>query len=310
MAAVESVTTASSLKKRVTSRTIREWFLTNICLTAGFLSIATTCAIIFVLFNEARKFFEKVSPVAFFTGREWEPLFAEPKFGALPLFAGTFQIAFGSALIALPIGLLISVYLSEYASPRVRSIVKPALEVLAGVPTVVYGFLGLTFVTPILKSWGLPLDTFNALSGSIVVGIMIIPLVTSLSEDAISAVPRAVREAAYGLGASKAEVSTGVVLKSASSGIAASFILAISRAVGETMAVTLAAGAKPNFTLSPFEQVQTMTAYIAATVKGDVPYGSTGYQTLFAVGFTLFVITLSLNLFSIKLVKRLKRHHG
>ncbi len=310
MAIREATAPVPSIKRRVSSRTIREWFLTNICLSAGLLSIVTTLAIILVLFNEARQFFTKVSLVEFFTGREWQPLFAEPKFGALPLFTGTLQIALGSALIALPIGLFISIYLSEYAPPKVRGIVKPALEVLAGVPTVVYGFLGLTFITPILKTWGLPLDTFNALSGMIVVGIMIIPLVTSLSEDAIAAVPRAIREAAYGLGASKAEVSTGVVLKSASSGIIASFILAISRAVGETMAVTLASGAKPNFTLSPFEQIQTMTAFIAATVKGDVPYGSTGYQTLFAVGFTLFVVTLILNLISMKLVKRLKRHHG
>lgn len=302
--------TASKFQLKASSRVFREWCLTNICLLAGLLSIFTTIAIIFVLFNEARKFFAVVSPSEFYLGREWQPLFAEPKFGSLPLILGTFQIAVGSALIALPVGLLIAIFLSEYASPRTRSIVKPALEILAGIPTVVYGFLGLTFITPILKSWGLPIDTFNALSGSIVVGIMIIPLVTSLSEDAISAVPKATREAAYGLGASKAEVIGSVVLKSASSGIAASFILAISRAVGETMAVTLAAGAKPNFTLSPFEQVQTMTAYIAATVKGDVPYGSTGYQTLFAVGFTLFVLTLALNLLSIKLVKRLKRHHA
>lgn len=295
---------------KATARVVREWCLTNVCLLAAALSVVTTGAIVFVLFNEARKFFGVVSPAQFYLGREWEPMFAEPKFGVLPLILGTFQIAAGSALIALPIGLLISIFLSEYASPKTRSTVKPALEILAGIPTVVYGFLGLTFVTPLLKNWGLPLDTFNALSGAIVVGIMIIPLVTSLSEDAISAVPRAVREAAYGLGASKAEVCTGVVLPSASSGIAASFILAISRAVGETMAVTLAAGARPNFSLNLFEQVQTMTAYIAATVKGDVPYGSTGYQTLFAVGFTLFVLTLTLNLLSAKLVKRLKRHHA
>ncbi|MCC6686629.1 MAG: phosphate ABC transporter permease subunit PstC [Fimbriimonadaceae bacterium] len=301
---------ADKFQAKATSRAITEWCLTHICLLAGLLSIVTTFGIVFVLFNEARKFFAVVSPAEFFFGRQWEPMFAEPKFGALPLMAGTFQIAAGSALVALPIGLLIAIYLSEYASPRIRRVVKPALEILAGIPTVVYGFLGLTFVTPILKSWGLPLDTFNALSGAIVVGIMIVPLVTSLSEDAIAAVPKATREAAYGLGASKAEVITNVVLKSASSGIAASFILAISRAVGETMAVTLAAGARPNLTLSPFEQVQTMTAYIAATVKGDVPYGSTGYQTIFAVGFTLFAMTLSLNLLSMKLVKRLKKHHA
>lgn len=310
MAIREAAAPQAGLKRQINGRFIREWCLTHICLLAGLLSILTTCGIIFVLVSEASKFFAKVSPAEFFLGREWQPLFAEPKFGALPLLAGTLQIAVGSALIALPVGILIAIYLSEYAAPKVRAVVKPALEILAGVPTVVYGFLGLTFITPILKSWGLPLDTFNALSGSIVVGIMIIPLVTSLSEDAIAAVPRAVREAAYGLGASKAEVSTTVVLKSASSGIIASFILALSRAIGETMAVTLAAGARPNLTLNPFEQVQTMTAYIAATVKGDVPYGSVGYQTLFAVGFTLFIVTLGLNLLSIRLVKRLKKHHA
>lgn len=310
MAVTEFAVDVPSLRKKVTWRSRFESFLTQTCLSAGLLSVIVTCGIIFVLLSETARFFSQVSPAEFYFGTDWRPLFADARFGVLPLLAGTFMIAIGSAVIALPIGLLIALYLAEYAHPRVRAIVKPALEILAGVPTVVYGFLGLTFVTPLLREAGLPIQTFNALAGAIVVGVMIIPLVTSLSEDAISAVPSAIREAAYGLGASKAEVCLSVVLKGASSGIAASFILAISRAVGETMAVTLAAGAQPQLTLNPLEGVQTMTAFIAQTTKGDQPVGSVGYLTMFAVGFTLFVVTLLLNFLSIRLVKRLKRHHG
>ncbi len=286
--AIREVTSATSAFRRKGSIRHRiESLYTTICMGAGLLSIFVTSVIIFVLVSGALKFFQQVSPVDFFTGRDWQPTFAEASFGVLPLIAGTALIAVGSALIAIPIGLLIALYLSEYAHPRVRGIVKPALEILAGVPTVVYGFLGLTFITPLLQQIGIPVDTFNALSGAIVVGIMIIPLVTSLSEDAIAAVPKSIREAAYGLGASKAEVSLSVVLRAASSGIMASFILAISRAIGETMAVTLAAGSRPSMSLNPADQIQTMTAAITGTIKGDAVVGSPAYNSLYAVGLTL-----------------------
>ena len=224
----------------------------------------------------------------------------------LPLLCGTFLIAVGAGLFALPVGLLSAIYLSEYATPRVRGIVKPVLEVLAGVPTVVYGYFGVFFVTPLLRRFFPTIDVFNAASGAIVVGIMILPLVSSLCEDALSAVPRSLREGGYGLGSTKMEVSTKIVLPAALSGIMASFILALSRAIGETMAVTLAAGATPKLTLNPSESIQTMTAYIVQVSLGDTPVGSLGYQTIFAVGMTLFVITLAMNLCAARLVKRFR----
>lgn len=218
------------------------------------------------------------------------------------------MIALGSSLIAVPVGVLIAVYLSEYARPTVRKVLKPMLELLAGIPSVVFGYFGLTVVTPLMKQANLQVETYNALSGCIIVGIMTLPLVASLSEDAISSVPRAIREGAYGLGASKAEVSMGVVLRAASSGIIASVILAISRAVGETLAVTLAAGSRPTIAFDFRESIQTMTAFIAQVSSGDIPRTGATYQSLFAVGLTLFLITLSLNILAQRFVRKLQRH--
>ncbi|HMS55444.1 MAG TPA: phosphate ABC transporter permease subunit PstC [Fimbriimonadaceae bacterium] len=276
-----------------------------VCLLCALISVLTTFGIIFILVRESIHFFGKVSPVEFLTSKEWAP--GNDKFGILPLAGGTFLITLGAGIIALPLGLLSGLYLSEYASSRVRKILKPALEILAGIPTVVYGFFALTVVTPYLKSIFPQTGAFNAASGAIVVGIMILPLVSSLCEDALSAVPKSLREGAYGLGATKFEVSAKIVVPAALSGIMASFILALSRAIGETMAVTLAAGATPKLTANPLESIQTMTAYIVQIAKGDAPAGSTQYYTLFAVGLTLFAVTMLMNVFALRLVKRFRQ---
>jgi phosphate transport system permease protein len=277
-----------------------------VCFVCACVSILTTLAIVLTLTGQAGRFFTRVSPVAFFTGIEWSPAFSDPKFGVLPLVNGTLIIMIGSGLIALPLGLLSALYLSEYASPRARNILKPGLELLAGIPTVVYGFFGVVFVTPLLKTLfpNAGFGEFNGASGAIVVGIMILPLVSSLCEDALSAVPRALREGAYGLGATKMEVSLKIVVPAALSGITAAFILALSRAIGETMAVSLAAGMRPRMTLNPAESIQTMTAYIVQASKGDPPRESASYLSLFAVAATLFVITLLMNMLAARFVKK------
>ncbi|HEX7117586.1 MAG TPA: phosphate ABC transporter permease subunit PstC [Longimicrobiales bacterium] len=269
-------------------------------------SVLTTAGIVLVLLREAAGFFAEVSPVEFLTGTRWTPLFRPQRFGVLPLLAGSFLVAAGAALIALPIGLASAVYLSEYAPQRVRRVVKPALEILAGIPTVVYGYFALTLITPLLREIWPQTNVFNAASASIVVGIMIIPMVSSLSEDAMSAVPRSLREGAYALGATRFEVATRTVVPAALSGVIASFILAVSRAIGETMAVAIAAGATPNLTLDPLESIQTMTAYIVQISLGEAPYGSIEYQTIFAVGLTLFLITLLMNVVSAAVLKRFR----
>jgi phosphate transport system permease protein len=267
-------------------------------------SILTTVGIVAVLAFESSAFFRQVSVIEFLTGRQWTPMFIDQNFGVLPLLTGSLLVAFFAAIVALPVGLAAAIYLSEYASDGVRSVLKPVLEVLAGIPTVVYGFFALTFVTPIIRSIWPQTDVYNALSASIVVGIMIIPMVSSLSEDAMSAVPRVLREGAYALGATKFEVATRTVVPAALSGIIASFILAISRAIGETMIVTIAAGGQANLTLNPLRSVQTMTAYIAQTATGELAHGSVEYQTIFAVGLTLFAITLVMNIISIFVLRR------
>lgn len=272
----------------------------------GLVSVLTTVGIVVVLVSESIGFFRQVPIVEFLTGTRWAPLFRDQAFGILPLLNGTLLIAVGASLVALPVGLLSAIYLSEYATTRVRKIVKPVLEVLAGIPTVVYGYFALAFVTPILRLIFPETGVFNAASAAIVVGIMIIPMVSSLSEDALSAVPRALREAAYGLGATKLEVSTRVVVPAALSGIVASFILAISRAIGETMAVTLAAGATPRMTLSFLESIQTMTAYIVQVSLGETPHGTLEYRTIFAVGLVLFLVTLAMNLISQRVTRRFR----
>jgi phosphate transport system permease protein len=291
---------------------IQETLVRPFLFLCALITVLTTAGIILVLGIEAFQFFRmpEVSVVDFFFGTKIEDDPVHPRFGLLPLLWGTFVIAFGSSLVALPIGLLSAIFLSEYAPRWLRSILKPALELLAGVPTIVYGFLALLLVTPILKACleplGLRVEMFNALSACIVVGIMVIPMVSSLSEDVLSAVPRGLREAAYGLGATKFEVSTRVVLPAALSGVAASFILAISRAVGETMAVVLAAGIRPQITLNPLTSIETMTAYIVAVTNGDASAGSAKYQSLFAVGLSLFGITLVLNVISGLILRRFR----
>jgi phosphate transport system permease protein len=263
------------------------------------LSVVTTFAIIYVLLEEAAGFFREVSIIDYAFGTEWSALIEPRSFGVLPLVWGTIIVAVIAAIIALPIGLGAAVYLSEYASDRARGILKPTLEILAGVPTIVYGFFAVNWVTPQLQRlpW-IDVSFFNAASAGIVVGIMVIPMVSSLSEDAMHAVPSSLREGAYGLGGTKFEVSTRVVIPAALSGIVASFILAISRAVGETMAVVLAAGSTPNLGLDPFQSFQTMTAFIVQVALGDAAAGTIEYRALFAVGMTLFLMTLLMNVVS------------
>ncbi len=272
----------------------------------AFVSVATTVGIVVALFVPAFEFFREVSIVDFLTGTDWAPLFEPPSFGVLPLVAGTLLVTACAALVCIPFGLGAAIYLSEYAQRRTRRILKPMLEVLAGIPTVVYGYFALTFVTPRLQEIGLPVGVFSALSAGLVMGVMLLPTVASISEDSMAAVPQDLRDGAYALGSTRLQVSTLIVVPAAISGIIASFVLAISRAVGETMIVLIAAGGQPNLTWNPFEAVQTMTAFIAATGQGDVPTGSTEYKTIFAVGATLFVMTLVMNLFAIRLVRRFR----
>ena len=262
------------------------------------ISVITTVVIIFILFKESLGFFKEVSPLEFLFGTRWVPLFEPSSYGVLPLLWGTTIVTVGAAVIAIPIGLASAIYLSEYASPKMRSVIKPVLELLAGIPTVVYGYFALTFVTPVLKTIIPQLQVFNALSGAIVVGIMILPMIATLSDNALRAVPSALRQGAYALGATSYEVTTQVVVPSALSGVMASFLLAISRAIGETMAVMLAAGATPNLSWSFLESIQTMTAYIVQVSLGDTPAGGIAYQTIFAVAGLLFIITLLLNICS------------
>ncbi len=288
-------------------QSIKELGVRLFCFLCASVSIATTLGIIFILFKEAFIFFTKVSPWEFFTGTKWAPLFEPSSYGVLPLICGTLVITLGAAVFALPLGVLAGIYLSEYASPRVRNTLKPLLELLAGIPTVVYGYFGVLFVTPLLKNIFPTIEVFNALSGAIVVGIMILPLVSTLCEDALTAVPRSLREGAYALGSTKFEVTLRVVLPAALSGVVASFVLALSRAIGETMAVTLAAGMSPKLSLNPLLSIQTMTSYIVQVSRGDTPAGSVGYQTIFAVGATLLVTTMLMNILAHRLVKKFRQ---
>jgi phosphate transport system permease protein len=271
---------------------------------AATISVLTTVGIVLSLILPAFDFFRVVSPWEFLTGTTWAPLFLDAKFGVIPLVVGTLMISFLSSLVAFPLGLGVAVYLSEYARETATRFLKPILEILAAIPTVVLGYFALTFVTPLLRDIGLDVEIFNALSASIVLGIMLIPTVASLSEDAMAAVPRDLRDGAYALGADKLQVSTRVVVPAAISGIIAAFVLAFSRAVGETMIVLIAAGQLAQITFDPRETISTMTAFIGATGNGDVPTGSIEYKTIFAVGLTLFVMTLVMNLISIRLVRK------
>ncbi|MEE3013263.1 MAG: phosphate ABC transporter permease subunit PstC [Chloroflexota bacterium] len=273
------------------------------------LSVLVTVGIVAVLLVEAIAFFADVSVFEFITGTRWTPLFSSKQFGVLALVAGTTLTAVMAMVVALPLGLLSAIYLSEYAPGSVRKVVKPILEVLAGIPTVVYGYFALLFVTPILRYISGDISVFNAMSASIVMGIMILPMVSSLSEDAMRSVPRNLREGAYALGSTKLEVSTLVVVPAALSGIVSAFILAVSRAIGETMIVTIAAGQNPTFTLNPFVPIETMTAYIVQVSQGDVPAGSIEFKTIFAVALLLFTITLLMNLLSQFVVSRFREEY-
>jgi phosphate transport system permease protein len=292
-------------------RRLREAPIYAFLFLCALISIVTTVGIVLVLFEETASFFGEVSVTEFLTGTEWTPLFTEKHFGVLPLLNATLFIAFMAMLVAVPMGLLAAIYLSEYARPAVRRIVKPILEVLAGIPTIVYGYFALTFISPdVLQGlFGGSVNLNNALAASLAMSVMILPLVSSLSEDAMRAVPQALREGAYGLGASRFEVATRVVFPAALSGIVAACILAASRAVGETMIVAIAAGLQPNLSWNPFEGMATMTAYIVQVSLGETPRGTIEYSTIFAIGMMLFLSTLVLNILAQWLLSRFREEY-
>ncbi|HET6422159.1 MAG TPA: phosphate ABC transporter permease subunit PstC [Planctomycetaceae bacterium] len=309
---------ASSLKARFTWNSAYERLIRGLLFGCALVSVFTTASIIYVLLYESVlwlpghvPFFGKVSVVEFFTSTQWTPQYEGNKhFGVLPLICGTLLTTVTAGLIGLPMGLASAVYLSEYASPRARAILKPTLELLAGIPSIVYGCFALFFVTPVLlrpvlMGWlGLTVNGYNALSGGIVVGIMIMPMVASLSEDVLRAVPKSLREAGYALGATKYDVSAKIIVPSALSGIIAAFLLALSRAIGETMAFAIASGNRPRLTLNPLLEIQTMTTFIVNMMKGDTPVGSIEYQSLYAVALMLFLITLTMNYISQLILRR------
>ncbi len=282
----------------------KEKIIERLLFLCSLLTVLTTLGIILVLLVQSFSFFSEVSLWDFLTDTEWTPLFADKHFGILPLLSGTFLTTLIAITVALPIGLIIAVYLSQYAHPRTRNIIKPFLELLAAVPTVVYGYFALVFVTPLLQTFIPGLSGFNALSPGLVMGIMIVPLISSLSEDAMSSVPKALREGSYAMGATRLQTALKVIFPSAASGIGVSIILAISRAIGETMIVAIAAGQQPRLTLDPTVPIETVTTYIVQVSLGDVPHNSLEYRTIFAVGMALFVITFILNNISYYVKKR------
>lgn len=310
---------ARSLRKQFSLVQAKEWCIKAALIACASLSLVTTLAIVYTFITEAvfgiapnTAFFQDVSPVEFLTETRWSPQFSEKHFGILPLLCGTLMIAGIGGLIGLPIGLAAAIYLSEYAKPKLRRIVKPLLEVLAGIPSIVYGYFAIAFITPYIlrpifqSLFGIDVEFFNAMSAGIVVGVMIIPTVCSLSEDALRSVPRSLREAGYALGSTKFDVSLKVVVPAALSGIIASFLLALSRAIGETMAVCIAGGNKPQLSLNPLVSMQTMTAYIVNASLGDTPAGTIEYKSLYAVAFSLFVITLAMNILAQRVMKRFR----
>lgn len=298
--------------RRWTLTRVKEQLIRTVLLLCAMLSILTTVGIIGVLVTETFEFFREVSIGEFLTDPRWSPQYQDKHYGILPLVCGTFVVAGIASLIGIPVGLGSAVYLSEYASPRTRDLVKPTLEILAGVPTVVFGFFALVFITPYLLRplfqglFGVDVDIFNAASAGVTVGIMIIPTISSLSEDVLRSVPRGLREAAYALGSTKFDVSVRVVVPAALSGVLASFLLAFSRAVGETMAVTIAAGQTPRLTLNPFRSIESMTAYIVNISQGDTPAGTIEYKSLYAVAMTLFLITLATNILAQFILRRFR----
>lgn len=286
-----------------------ETIISKLLALSGWLTIATTAGILVILLVESARFFIDVSVWEFLTGTEWTPLFSKKEFGILPLLTATFITSLIALIVALPVGLSIAIYLNEYANRKLRNTVKPMLEVLASVPTVVYGFFALTIITPFLQKFIPGLAGFNSLSPGIVMGIMIIPMISSLSEDALFAVPRSLRDASYGMGATRYQTVFRVLLPSASSGIIVSVLLAVSRAIGETMIVAIAAGQQPNMTLNPLVPVETITTYIVQVSLGDVPRDSIEYRTIFAAGFMLFLMTFIMNNISLWLKKKYHRQY-
>jgi phosphate transport system permease protein len=287
-------------------RKAKESIYTSLLFSAALSSVAITAGIVGILVFESLSFFRHVPVRQFLFDTEWTPLFANARYGILPLMSGTFVTSMVALLVALPLGTVSAVYLSEYSSHRVREWVKPILELLSAVPTVVFGYFALLFVTPILQKFIPSLPGFNMLSAGLVMGVMIIPYVSSLSEDAMRAVPMHLREASYAMGATRFQTAFRVVLPAAFSGVASAYILAFSRAVGETMVVSIAAGMQPNLTLNPLEPASTITAYIVQVALGDLPHGSIGYQTIFAAGLTLMLITLAFNVFGYALRRRFR----
>ena len=298
-----AVVTSARLAKR-RSRHIKELLIEMLLLGAALVAVLTTLGIVYVLFSESWAFFQHVPLKDFLFDTQWTPLFDDAHFGIMVLLSGTLTSSMVALLVAIPLGTIIAIYLSEFATPQVREVCKPILEMLSGVPTIVYGYFALLFVSPILQ-WIFPsMSGFSLLSAGLVMGIMIVPYVASLSEDAMRAVPMAIREGAYAMGSTRFQTAVKVVFPSAFSGVAAAYILGISRAVGETMILAVAAGMQPNLTFNPMEPAATITAYIVQVALGDLPHGSIGYQTIFAAGLTLFLVTLSFNILGYFLRKR------
>lgn len=299
-----------SLVRTPSARSRAEGAIKAALIGAALLSVVTTLAIIGSLLFETISFFGEVPVADFLFGTKWSPTFAgeQASFGVLPLIWGTIYLSLIALAVAVPLGLLAAIYLSEYATPRVRKTIKPVLEILAGVPTIVFGYFALTFFTPeILQAIGLDVGVYNGLAAGLVMGLLVLPTIASIAEDAMSAVPQSLREGAFGLGANKLQVSLRIVFPAALSGIVAALVLGASRAIGETALVLVAAGQSPNLSLNPLESFQTMAAFIASISRGDIPTGSIEYKTIFAVGFTLFIFTLILNMISIRLVRKYRQ---
>ncbi len=294
------------LRSGLRYRKIRDRIIETLLLAAGLVAVFTTLAIVVILLSESSAFFEHVSLKEFLTDTMWTPLFADAHYGILPLVAGTLTTTMVALVVAVPVGTIIAIYLSEFASHRLRETVKPILELLGAVPTVVYGYFALTAVTPLLQKLMPELPGFNMLSAGLVIGLMIVPYVASVSEDAMRSVPRYMREGSYAMGATRLQTALRVVVPGAFSGLAAAFILGISRAVGETMVVAIAAGMQPNFTFDPREQAATITAYIVQVSLGDLPHGSIGYQSIFAAGLVLMLITLIFNVIGFSLTRKFR----
>lgn len=296
-----------SLRRRV--RETKEWVIKSILFLCATSSVLITFGVVWTLVKEAFPFFQEVSITNFILDREWTPLFENPQYGILTLVCGTLLTTFIALMVAIPLGTITAVFLSEYASPRVREVLKPVLELLAAVPTVVYGYFALLFVTPLLQKFYPDLSSFNALSAGLVMGVMIIPYISSLSEDAMRAVPIYLREGSLALGASNLQTSFKVIVPSAFSGIASAYVLGISRALGETMVVAIAAGLQPKLSLNPLESTQTLTAYIVQVSQGDLPHGSIGYKTIYVAGVVLLVFTLSFNLVGLRVRSNMEKKY-